>query len=774
MRTARGRIARSGARSARCALSLLSACAALLAGCEKDPPAKKQSEVAARAEPARAPANSTLVLRPFDEVSQCRLRHRGTFIDLGAPMSNVHRSFQLGPFHDRVSAGWADERFTRFFTRQASYDFWQLAPQEAGIALRVRARAGAARRLLVTLDQQRLGVVDFGSGQAETRLINQRTPLERGRHTIGLRWLGPTAPDGVAYGSVEWLHVGTPSPPGQPPEKYSPPQPQSALGDVTLAGTPRRSVILDAPSGLSCPLEIPRDARLELSLGYWGDGAGVAQVAVEREGAAPEVIGERRVRGGADAAWQELTVPLDAYAGQLIRLELRAERQEGSGRLAFAEPRLSVALPPQTPEPRARTVVLLLLAGADRELLPPLQSGLKALGRLVTEGVRFEQYRVPTTLTSSVVASLLTGLPPLAHGLTGPGLALPKSVTTLADVLAGKSGQSALFTGVPHSFAPFGLARGFNHYEAFSPVEDRPASAPIEHATEWLKAELESRPERPRLVVVHARGGHPPWDVSRNEALALPPDDYNGLVDPRRGGIVLSDLRARSRQPRRRLAPADWTRLSALARAALEKQDAALDELIQLLERRGEWQHTLFLVAGDVGPGEPPETPFGQGRALTEGHLVVPLYVKFPGARAAAARVALAPTTSVDLAHSIALALGLSLPEPAQGQSLYQLATSEAPGVRRPLLATLGSSYATRYGRWVLTGTSGSAPFLCEYDVDPACATDRLGDSLLAAETLWRKTASEHQRQRELLPLVAPEGARLDPDTTAALRVFGD
>ena len=79
---------------------------------------------------------------------------------------------------------------------------------------------------------------------------------------------------------------------------------------------------------------------------------------------------------------------------------------------------------------------------------------------------------------------------------------------------------------------------------------------------------------------------HPPWDLSRDEVAKLEPSEYHGLLEARRGGIILSSIRSRGRLSQRRLPTQDWIRLQALSGAALAKQDQALGELMQALDRQ--------------------------------------------------------------------------------------------------------------------------------------------------------------------------------------------
>jgi hypothetical protein len=422
-------------------------------------------------------------------------------------------------------------------------------------------------------------------------------------------------------------------------------------------------------------------------------------------------------------------------------------------------------------------VVLVVASGVHRELLPPFEGTrrLRHINALAEASARFPGYRVPTTVVGGVMATLLSGLPPRAHALESPKARLPRQVLTLGDRIREASGESAFFTGVPHTRAAFGFDRDWNQFEEFSPVNDVAASAPLERAKVWLERTIARDREVSRLLVVHVRGGHPPWDLSRDEVAELEPREYMGLLEPRRGGIILNTIRNHQRPAQRRLQPPDWVRLKALQLGALQKQDAALGALIELLEREQLWNDTLFAFAGDVAMGDQPEAPFGAARPLTEDRLLVPLWIKFPGGRFGGSEVP-APVASTDVAATLARALGIRLPAELAGIDLFRLADGAGPALARPLIATLGREYSLRFGPWLLRGQSPKTPTLCELAIDPACVHDVFDRSPLAAESSWRTAFEVHRRERSLESAggVAPEAALLDRDTAAALQVWGD
>src|SRR5690606_11163660 len=74
-----------------------------------------------------------------------------------------------------------------------------------------------------------------------------------------------------------------------------------------------------------------------------------------------------------------------------------------------------------------------------------------------------------------------------------------------------------------------------DHWDQFTqypPNEGRMSSAPMDDAGDWLEG-VNLEEARPMLAVIHARGGHPPWEVTPTEADKLPPAEYAGGITPR-------------------------------------------------------------------------------------------------------------------------------------------------------------------------------------------------------------------------------------------------
>jgi hypothetical protein len=271
------------------------------------------------------------------------------------------------------------------------------------------------------------------------------------------------------------------------------------------------------------------------------------------------------------------------------------------------------------------------------------------------------------------------------------------------DAARDGSVQTAMFSGCPTTFEAFGFGRGWDKYAAYSPVEGAPAIAPLTDATKWAADRMKTEDAR-ALVVVHARGGHPPWDVTLNEAAKLPPIEYSGTMEPRRAGELIA--RARAKHSRFRLNESDRTRMWAIYESALAGQDRALGHFIETIKKANLWDKTLFIVTGDLSTSSDNRAPFGDGEEPTEEVLRVPLWVHFPGGALGGKSIRL-PTGMTDLSRTVLDALRLPVPEGFEGVDLFTTASGVALPGGRALPATLGRHYSLRLGDLILSGTAG-------------------------------------------------------------------
>ena len=706
-------------------------------------------------------------------LSWCEVDHQGLLLDLGSPAAAAYSGFGRERSEEYQDIERDGQSFVRAFGRSLKYDFW-LDETRAGTSVSVRARGGEAKWLGLTIDDKRVGAIRLNPDETKVYTFPVlAAELGRGHHSLRLSFAGAPRGTRAMQGEIDWLRIGER---GEDTANYAAPTLSNIVGDVVLNGAPKRALVLNPPSTLRCWVRPAVDARLKVALGFWGAGKGTAEVRVVADGEEPVVLQTRRVAGGDSASWTPLAVDLAPFAGKVVGIEFRALDGSRGGRVVFGDPSVARRTSGAIAVPKAKVAIVLLEAGIDRRRVPPFgpTGKLPSLGELGRAATAFSGYRAPSVVVQSVAATLLTGLPPRAHRLEDGNSRVADSVRLLSEIVKEASGRAAFFTGVPTTFAPFGFGAGWDTFDALSPVLDVPATEPASRALKWLETELDDAHPGPRLLVIHARGSHPPWDLTREETQTLKPDEYAGVLDPRRGGIMLAALRARKTRTAHHLLEEDWVRLHALQDAALAKQDVLVGQLVALLKRKGAWEHTMIVFAGDVSAGEPPDSPFDPQGALTEARLGVPLVIKFPGGDLDGRDERL-PVSTSDVTATLLTTLGIPVPESIEGVDLYAAAHGMVPVVANPLVATSPGRYSTRLGSWLLRGELGKRPTLCAIDLDPACVNDVFDEKPFAARALWLATfRAENAALRASWRPKEKQAAVLDPETVAALTVWGD
>ncbi len=656
--------------------------------------------------------------------------------------------------------------WARFTERKIQLSFTLLAATPVFVA--ARAVGYGAKSASVLLDDQPLGTLSFHREQIRIAQTGTTTlPVDPGLHTLTLRFFGRVR-DGDAFADLDWIRVGIPD---ESPLVYGPPTLRDSIApSAVLSGVPHQSIALHAPGSVRCALRFTHDTRLRTAVGLQGVGEGEAEIRVSRDGKKPELLRTVHLEGGDKAAWVDLDLPLAGFVPGVGAVELAATQTPKGGRVLFGDP--AVVLPPlaTAPLPPARAVVIVVLDGVERAELPPWSGApaatLPGLTDLAQSGAVFERHRAPTSVVTAVMASLLTGLPPIAHGVTDAGARLPAGLATVTAIARDASVRTAMFTGVPYTFHAFGFASGWERFVEHPPSSGAPATAPLDDAAAWI-ADLAKAPADTRLfALVHARGGHPPWDVTVKELTAAAPHDYGGPIEPRKAPQTLARMRRSKRA--KIVTEADRQRVRALETIGLVGQDRALGALVAALKAAGLWDATLLVVTGDVGSGA--GDLFGDGQDLKEPVLTLPLYVHFPGGLAAGRRLS-EPTEVVDLARTSLVALGLVPPKQTLGRDLARLAADVDVAADAPQVAILDNRYSARWGDLVLTGTYPSPPALCDLGVDTTCAFNRLAAMPISASGIFRNVVAQDIAMRAL---AAPrEPASIDGDTASALSVWG-
>jgi arylsulfatase A-like enzyme len=718
-------------------------------------------------ERGRAKASATVIdfVAGFDG---CTLSHRGILLDLGdatmrARMSAAKLRAPDVEVREHEGASWAS-------LHERSLDLSFVSPAESkpdgGVVVEARVRGGAAKSLSVYLNGKAIGVLPLVKGEANVVSLHAATAsIARGSNELLLRVVGGARATRDNLAEVDWIRVGAPD--GDAP--YAAPTRADALTTVNIGGVARRGVSLRAPGSVRCGAFVPNGASLEGQIGVSG-GEADAEVRVLVDRAEPRVVGSFHLGGENALPWQPISLPL-GDVGTLAAVELVVKSSTKGARVVFAEPRVVALHAAETVEaPRARGVIMVVMGSVAPKSLSPYggANATTELAQLATAGTVFESHRASTSFASGALASMLTGLPPRAHGVSEPEAMLGTTGVTIAEAARQAGVVTAMFTANPTTGAAYGFARGWETFTARSPVEDAPATAVFDDVEHWLDGHKEDR----FLVLVHARGGHPPWDVVSGDEKELAPAGYTGSLDAKHAGEMLAKVRRSGAS--KLFTDADRERAFALHAKAVLAHDAALGKLVAHVRALGREADTTWIVTGDVGIDTAAHAPFLEEDSLDESALAVPLIVRAPGAPVRA-RVS-SPTSSMDLARTALEALGLAPPPQLRGESLWTIAQRGAQGPERPRIATTTSRFSARWAGFVLSGSRDHENKLCNLSLEADCVSDVRATHPLAAEMLHALVFDDLARRTPApaepsdLPVhpKAPDAA-----TAAALRAWG-
>lgn len=294
------------------------------------------------------------------------------------------------------------------------------------------------------------------------------------------------------------------------------------------------------------------------------------------------------------------------------------------------------------------------------------------LDHVADEGVVFMQDTSVTAWTLPSVSSLLTGLPPTAHGVRAYEDLLPDQVETVPERLKAVGYHTAFF-GVNSLFeAGRNLQQGFDKYFG---MDEIPAEELNENVIAWLK----DRPkDSPTFLYVHYFDPHCKY---------IPPMDYRQMYWPP----------TEAQRTHRRMTPEQWRLMHECFQlnfnpgepvldvdyylaeydAEIRHQDHAVGMLLERLKTAGLYDSSVLMVTSDHGEEFYDNGGFGHGKVLLEHNLHVPLMIRLPQG-AHGGREVMGRVSSLDLAPTLLQYAGIKPTPELLGQDLGPVLRGEA------------------------------------------------------------------------------------------------
>jgi arylsulfatase A-like enzyme len=254
------------------------------------------------------------------------------------------------------------------------------------------------------------------------------------------------------------------------------------------------------------------------------------------------------------------------------------------------------------------------------------------LDALAKNGVLFERAYAPAPMTSPSHTSIMTGLWPPEHGVhTNASTVLDPNIPTIAELLQKRGYATAAFPAASMLAARFGLNRGFQSY--FDDLSDPKTGADRKQRSrdgryiadlsiQWLK-QRQQADDAPFFCWLHFYDPHDPYHIH--------PEEF--------------DAKFRDR-------PYD---------AELAYVDRQIGRVIDELERLGELENTIIVIAGDHGESLGEHGEDMHGYLLHESTLRVPMIVANYAQAKAGHRVA-TPVSLIDLFPTLLEISGAEVP----------------------------------------------------------------------------------------------------------------
>jgi len=630
----------------------------------------------------------------------------GTWIDFGTP---ARFKYTGGTWHNDWGEDGSDDDGT--FTNLGSIGnvYFHVDEPEA-ITARLRLRKIGTEQIVAYLNGETLLTLDLTGSVQTVDIEIPAANLRRGENALRLRATSTRNVDGQDVSAAIYdLHLAT----GDGADGA----PLSAewVTSHDLSGATRQALVTPAGSRINFYVQVPEAGKLSFGLGASAEGASA------RVGVRP-AVGEATnvLEGDVATGWRDHLLDLEAFAGQVVRLELESTGDTETT-VAWAGPQLVVPMPEQDRVPgEARNVVVLTIDTLRASKLRPYNSRSRvrtpALDAFAEDATLFERAQSPENWTKPSVASILTSLTPMTHGTKQDSASLPDAALMVSEVYKDAGFSTATFLANGYVSDRFGFAQGWDHYTNYiRENKNTGADNVFREAAAWIEEHKDER----FFVYIQTIDPHVPYDPP-DEVLALYDADhasYAGQVRNRSTGNLLGD--AKRNPPRVVFDAADQARLRNLHDAEITFHDQHFGPFLEKLQELGLYEDMVFVITSDHGEEFNEHGSWGHGHSVYQELLHVPLIMRWPAAEAAGQRVPQVVST-MDIAPTVLEASGVAIPEAFEGGSLLGYMRGSPPS--RPPLAFsdfLDDRRVIVAGRWKLILRGNLRWTMFDLEADP-------------------------------------------------------
>jgi arylsulfatase A-like enzyme len=567
---------------------------------------------------------------------------------------------------------------------------WLRAPlteeQSKATTLTLSLKSAKPQGLTVKLNNTKAKPVKLASGWQRVSVLVPEKALWSGENQLELTFGANGRLGGEkAYAAVEWLHLG----------KQAPREP-------SLAPAQGARLMLPAGGGLAYYVHPYSGAMLKLRAASPSGGRCELKVRTILPGAKPQEIS--RPEG-------EVTAPL--AAGRVSRLELVAQGAQCKG-MALTD--ASIVMPgPELKLKRDKTPKHVLFwmidnARADRYTLynPSTRVKTPVITALGKAGAVFARAYIQGTESRVSHASIWTGLFPRQHKFVAPKAKLSLEWVTLPEAIKKSGWQTAavIANGFVSKF--WGFGEGWTVFRnTLHQGGGLTAQALADWAIDYIKKQ-----SKPFYLYVGTIDPHVSWRGRQPWLKEYHPEAYTG---PYTKDVLGKDVEKMAGGARPTTA-ADRKRILAIYDSTVSYNDHQLGRVIEALKEKKLYDDTMIVITADHGEELWDYGKVGHGCSLKQELIAVPLIIHYPPLFGRGVRV-MQGTNVLSVMPTILDAIGATIPEAVQGESLLPLAQGIGTGYPRPALSTQYElAHAIRLERWKMWVGGKGEPMLFDLE----------------------------------------------------------
>jgi choline-sulfatase len=644
--------------------------------------------------------------------------------------------------------------------------------------LSLRVRSFAPTTLSVHVNGER--VVDAPLDGKTFQVIDHVLPAERtkpGENLLQLRVTkaGASPRGGEATVALDWIRV---SPADVSHATSRPP----ALAELAKAAGERAPALsIGGGDQLAYTLEVPKNA--ELRAAFLPKGGAKLAINVERDGKPLETLHS----GNAQAA---LRISLEKYAGEIVRVSLRAEGGAES-RAELHEPEIVVVEPKTATTDAAhkpvKNIIIVLVDTLRADKLEVYKAGSRVktpgLSTFLDSAAVMLNSRTPENWTKPSVASLLSSLLPWQHNAFTGEAVVPSSVELLPELLKDRGYYTGAFIANGYVSDKFGFKQGWHTYRNYIREGRRTIAQEVAaDVVEWL----DSRPkDKPFFLYMHTIDPHVPYKPPKSFLDMYDPAPYAGPVDFSKTNELLEKIKIGSLK----LNDRDKVRLEALYDGEISYHDVHFAATLRALKERDLQDETAIVVTADHGEEFWDHGSVGHGHSVYDELLRVPMIVRIPGLTEGKQRLP-DSVSLVDVMPTLLDAVGQEKPEHLVGESFLRELQGSGSSAPRATVSGFMQSWRT-LGTGSLKLIQRAPENMWLYDVaqDPGETKDVAKERPIAlryARAMLGITLAESKNGKSYgAPTTTPVGGvkkqrehkeektDIDPETEAQLRALG-